>query len=221
MTTSTQTPRPATPAGAAREVVSPQPVEPRPVRWTREQYYALGKLGHFDGKRVQLFDGEIIEMPPQGNWHAVVIGKTLDALAAVFPRDQFWTRGQNPLEMPHDSEPEPDVAVVRGSPDDFTAHPTTALLVVEVAATSLRLDRKKTNAYAAAGVEDYWIVDIGKHQVEVYRRPVADAGEPFGYVYQSVEVLRPGARIVPVAAPQASVAVADLLPKQPVEDPGA
>ncbi len=160
-------------------------------------------------------------MAAQGNWHVVVLGKAQDALASAFPREQYWTRTQNPLDAPDDTEPEPDIAVVPGKPDDYTAHPATALLIIEVADTSLRLDRKKSHAYAAAGVQDYWIVDIGGHQVEVYREPVADAREPFGYRYASVVVLRPGGSINPVAAPQASVAIADLLPKHPVTNPDA
>ena len=199
---------------------APRPLEPRPMRWTREMYYKLAEDGYFEGRRVELFDGEIIEMPSQGNWHVVVVGKLMDALADVFPRGQFWIRPANPVELPNDSEPEPDIAVVRGTPDDFTAHPTTALLVVEAAESSLSHDRRKANGYAAAGVQDYWIVNIVQLQVEVHRQPVPDPAERFGFKYQSVGVLRPGESIVPVAAPHASIAVSDLLPKQRVAEPG-
>lgn len=209
---------PAPTLGAAAPAV---PFEPRTRRWSRDEYYEASRKGWFRGQRVLLLDGEVIEMAAQGNWHVVVVGKAQDALVPVFPREQYWTRVQNPLDAPDHSEPEPDIAVVPGRPDDYTAHPKTALLIVEVADSSLRLDRKKANAYAAAGVPDYWIVDIGGHQVEVYREPVADPREPFGFRYASVVTLRPGASISPVAAPQATVAVADLLPKQPVPNPDA
>lgn len=196
--------------------------EPRPRRWSRDEYYEAARKGWFRGQRVLLLDGEVIEMAAQGNWHVVVIELGLRQLRRVFPEERFWIRTQNPLDLPDgSSDPGPDIAVVSGNPLEFTNHPSSALLVVEVADSSLRLDCKKSHAYAAAGVQDYWIVDIGGHQVEVYRQPVADAREPFGHRYASVVTLRPGESINPVAAPQASVAVADLLPKQPVANPDA
>lgn len=212
----------APPAPTLGAVAPAVPFEPRTRRWSRAEYYEASRKGWFRGQRVLLLDGEVIEMAVQGNWHVVVIELGVRQLRKVFPDDRFWIRTQNPLDLPDgSSDPEPDIAVVSGRPEEFTAHPTTALLVVEVADSSLRLDRKKANAYAAAGVPDYWIVDVGGHQVEVYREPVADPREPFGFRYASAVTLRPGASISPVAAPHATVAVADLLPKQPVPNPDA
>lgn len=200
----------------------PVAFEPRPRGWRRDEYYDMARSGWFRGQRVLLLAGEVIEMAAQGNWHSVVLGMSEHELRKIFPEDRFWVRTQRPLDLPDGtSDPEPDAAVVPGTFRDYTAHPATALLVVEVADTSLRLDRKKANAYAAAGVQDYWIVDLGGHQVEVYRQPVPDAREPFAYRYASIATLRPGDTINPVAAPHASVAVADLLPKQPVTNPDA
>lgn len=199
----------------------PRGTEPRPKRWTRDEYYALARQGYFDGRRVFLLDGEIIETAAQGNWHSVVLGMAEDVLAQVFPRGTYWARVQRPLELPEGSEPEPDLAIVRGRPQDFVAHPGSALLIVEVADSSLRFDRRKANAYAAAGIPEYWIVDIRGHAVERYRDPVAAHGETFGHRYAGLETLKPGESISPVAAPAASVAVADLLPKHPVVDPDA
>lgn len=193
-------------------------VEPHPVRWTREQYYEMAALGWFRGKRALLLDGEIIEMMPQGNWHSVVIGKVQYALDPAFPRGSFWVRVQMPLDLPDGaSEPEPDVAVVPGQPNDYTQHPSTALLVVEVSDSSLRLDRRKANAYAAAGVPDYWIANLPDQLVEIYRDPVPDATAEFGHRYASVSALRPGDFITPKLAPDVRVAIADLLPAHRVD----
>jgi Uma2 family endonuclease len=189
--------------------------EPRTARWTREQFYEMAARGWFKGKRAMLLDGEIIEMPGQGNWHAVTVGNAEEALRPAFTQ-RVWIRVQMPLETPGESDPEPDLAVVPGKPNDYTQHPRTALLVVEVSDTSLRLDRRKAGAYAAAGVADYWIVNLLDHAVEVHRDPVPDAAAEFGHRYGAIVTLRPGEFITPVAEPQARVAISDLLPPRPV-----
>lgn len=178
----------------------------------------MARLGWFRGRRALLLAGEVIEMAAQGNWHVVSVGKATAALGLIFPPQSFWVRSQNPLELPDGSDPEPDVAVVPGTPDDYTKHPSTALLVLEVSDTSLRLDRRKAHAYASAGVPDYWVVNLPEHQLEVYRDPVADAAAEFRHRYRAVVTLKPGDSITPLAAPHASVAVAELLPKNPVGD---
>ena len=191
-------------------------------RFTREEYHKMSSLGFFEGCRTLLLDGVVFEVRRQGNWHSVTLGLVENALLSVFLRGRYWIRSQCPLDLPDGrSEPKPDIAVAPGIPDDYTAHPSTALLVIEVADSSLRLDRRKAHAYASAGVEDYWIIDIAGHHVEVYRHPVAHPREPMGHRYDRIEVLRPGETISPLAAPQATVAVADLLPKHPVPNPDA
>lgn len=192
-------------------------IEPHVRRWTRDEYYQMAALGWFEGKRALLLQGEIIEMPRQGNWHSVTIGLVHHALLDIMLRGQFWIRILSPLDLPDgESEPEPDLAVVPGKPDDYTQHPSTAMLIVEVSDTSLRLDRRKVHAYASAAVPEYWIVNLQDHWVEVCREPVPDATADFGYRYANIATLRPGEFISPLAAPQARVAVSDLLPAQPV-----
>jgi Uma2 family endonuclease len=207
--------------GLARPTAPASAEGPMPRKWTRDEYYEMARLGFFRGRRVFLLGGEIFEMAGQGNWHSVTIGLVQDGLEPAFPRGKYWTRTQMPLDLPEASEPEPDVAIVPGKPADYAAHPTTALLVVEVADTSLRIDRRKANVYAAGGIQEYWIADIVGQQLEVYRNPVADPREPFGHRYDQFEVLRPGATMSPLAASGVIVAVADLLPKQPVPNPDA
>src|SRR5438477_12092996 len=110
-----------------------QTVEPATRKWTREEYYRMGDLGFFQDQRVELIDGESIEMAPQNNPHAIAIGLVVDAVSAAFGKG-FWIRSQMPLFLGPQSEPEPDVAIVPGSPRDYVGkdHPRTALLAIEV-----------------------------------------------------------------------------------------
>jgi Uma2 family endonuclease len=188
--------------------------EPRPFRWTKEDYYRLCEAEWFQGRRVQLIEGEIIEMPAQKNWHAIAITLTEDALRAAFGPGH-WVRVQMSLDLSPRSVPDPDLAVVTGTPrSHLTANnPTTALLIVEVAETTLTYDRNaKGSLYAAARIADYWIVNLVQRQLEVYRDPVADGTQLYGFRYAGKTILDPGDFVTPLAAPQARVAVADLLP---------
>ena len=123
-------------------------------------------------------------------------------------------RVQGPLDLGEISEPEPDVAVIAGNVRDYTdAHPTTAALIVEVADTSLAYDRTtKASLYAKAGIADYWIVNLIERQLEVHRYPTSDAARLYGFGYAEITVLTAAESVVPLAMPQASIAVADLLP---------
>jgi Uma2 family endonuclease len=172
----------------------------------------MGELGLFEGQRVQLIGGEIIQMSPIGHPHSVAVSKVEDALKAVFGKG-YWVRVQQPLHLPDDSEPEPDVAVAKGDRDAFTGHPTSAVLVVEVSDTTLGLDRKrKAGLYARAGVADYWVVNLIDRQVEVHRSPKKDKSQPFGYAYADVRVAKPGETLSPLAAAKAKITVKDVLP---------
>jgi Uma2 family endonuclease len=123
-------------------------------------------------------------------------------------------RLQLPLALDEHSEPEPDVAVVAGAIRDYLeAHPRMAALVVEVADSSLRLDRRfKAAIYARAGLPEYWIADLAQRALEVHRDPGPPAEGAEDPTYRSLEILRPPAVVTPLAAPAARIAVADLLP---------
>ena len=122
------------------------------------------------GRRTELIRGIVVEKISKSPLHASLAQNIYDLFSA-FVRDGFVVRREDPLTL-RDSEPEPDVAVVRGSRAQFfTAHPTTAELVVEVAITSAAADRESASMYAEAKVEEYWIVLGMQRQVEVYRRP--------------------------------------------------
>jgi Uma2 family endonuclease len=186
--------------------------EPRTVRWSKDEYHRLAEMGWFDDRRVELLDGEIFEMPVPKMPHVVALDVTTDALRAAFGNG-YWVSPQAPLDLTLTSEPIPDLYVVPGKARDYTTHPTTALLVVEVSDTTLSHDRnRKGSLYAAARIQDYWIVNLVDRQLEVYRVPVADPAQPFGLSYSQRTVLVPGDTVAPLAMPQAQVAVADLFP---------
>jgi len=123
-------------------------------------------------------------------------------------------RGQGPVALDDESEPEPDVAVVPGSFRDYaTGHPSRPVLVVEASESSLAFDRyHKGSVYARAGLADYWIVNLVDRVLEVYRDPVQDSAAAFGWRYRSLETLAPEASVAPLVLPSARIRVADLLP---------
>lgn len=183
----------------------------RPFRFTREQYHEMGARGFFDGKRVELIFGEVIEMSPI-NWpHVVACRKTAELLERVFA-GTAWVGRADPINLAH-SDPQPDVAVFPGRFEDYVAHPTTALLIVEVADTTLSFDlTTKAELYATAGIADYWVLDVANRQLHVFRDPQPLHTALGGVAYQTHLTLAPADTVQPLAAPHASITVSDLLP---------
>jgi len=177
-------------------------------RFTREEYYRLAEIGFFQGERVELIEGEIVKMSPISPFHGEVLTLLAERLWQLFG-EGYRVRVQLPLSL-GDSEPEPDIAVVPGKAGDYVhAHPTTALLVVEVAQTSLEYDREvKAPLYARAGIPEYWIVNLDGQCIEVYRDP-APMGESYGY--RSRRIYLKGEQIAPLQKPEGSVNVDELL----------
>ena len=183
-------------------------------RWRRVEYERLIENGFFPpGDPVELVGGQLIVAEPQGSRHFAAVQAMEEALRGAFGRG-WQVRGQGPLALDEESEPEPDVAVVAGSFRDYVAgHPSRPALVVEVSESSLALDRAhKGSLYARAGITDYWIVDLVGQTLEVYRDPVPDPAAAFGWRYGSVEVLGRGAAVSPLALPGANIRVSDVLP---------
>ena len=188
------------------------PPEPKAKRWTRKEYYRLYQLGFFRGRRVELIEGEIVEMPPMLNPHAVAVSLALDALRAAFGAG-YWVRPQLPLHLETNTEPEPDVSVVSGGARDYQDHPTMALLALEISYTSLRFDReRKGNVYARAGIADYWIVNLVDGELEIYRDPQPDPMRPGCSKYGTITILKAGDSVAPLAAANSRIAVSDLFP---------
>lgn len=201
---------------ATLSTVDPSARGPALRRWSYTEFEQLGQLGFFQNQRVELIAGKIIKMAPQLDVHAAAVGLAQRAIERVFPIAAFWVRPQLPMQIDRWSGPEPDISVVAGSPRDYigTGHPRTALLILEVSDTTLRLDRgRKAALYAKAGVQDYWIVNLADRQVEVHRKPITDASAKFGYRYTDIQPLNGTATITPLASPTPmSVAISDLLP---------
>lgn len=189
---------------------------PQLYRWTRQEYEQLTELGAFDGKRVELIGGQIVQMSPKKPPHSVATGLAEENLTQVFPRGRFTIRVQDPLALAEFDEPEPDVAVVIGEHRDYLAgHPTAeqTLLVVEVADSSLAYDLgPKADLYAAAGIKDYWVVNIPDRTIEVHRRPSPHPSSDTQHRYAERQTVRPGGYVVPLAAPEQRILVDDLLP---------
>ena len=186
-------------------------VETRRLR--RVEYDQLVELGMFAGERLELLDGLLVVREPQHSPHATAVLLVRRALEAAFGAG--WTiRTQMPFALDDDSEPEPDVLVVTGQIRDYTAaHPKRCALLVEVADSSLPFDRrKKAVLYARAGVADYWIVNLPDRVLEVHRAPRRRSRSRDGPRYARTELLCPPATVAPLAAPDARIPVADLLP---------
>src|SRR5262245_15611888 len=185
----------------------------RTRRWTRREYDRLIELGvlHED-EPIELLAGRLVVKEPQRTPHAMAIQLAAEAFRTGFGGG--WSvRVQLPLALDAESEPEPDVAVVRGSPRDYPReHPSAPVLVVEVAHASLRADRiLKARLYARAGIEDYWIVNLVDRVLEVHRAPTGPRSGRRA-AYGEVRRIAPSEFAAPLAAPSATIAVADLLP---------
>ena len=177
-------------------------------RYTVERYLALFEEGALDrDDRVELLEGVVVAMPPSNPPHAAVVSKVMRALFEAIGR-RAALRAQSSFHAGRYSMPEPDLAVVPGRESDYEkAHPTTALLLVEVAQWSLPQDRvTKRGIYGAAGVPEYWIVNLRDDRVEVLRAPDRKTR-----LYRETSIARRGERITLAALPEVSVAVDDLL----------
>jgi Uma2 family endonuclease len=155
----------------------------------------------------------LVVREPQGSSHAAITEHIGRVLAAAFG-EGWHARRHSPLALGEHSEPEPDVAVVAGRPLDYVAaHPSTAALVVEVADSSLRLDRRfKAAVYARAGVPEYWIVNLVARTLEVYRDPQPAPNAANDWIYRVADVLSPPTQVAPLGALDVRIALADLLP---------
>jgi Uma2 family endonuclease len=130
-------------------------------RWTRAEYDRLVALGAFEREPLELVGGQLIVAEPQSAYHAGAIRLVDYTLRAALPPG-WIVSVQSPVSIDDESEPEPDVSVAPGQLADYRdAHPSRPVLVVEVAESSLRFDRRrKGSLYARAGLPDYWIVNL-------------------------------------------------------------
>jgi Uma2 family endonuclease len=177
-------------------------------RFTVDEYYWMARVGILgEDDRVELIDGEIVEMAPIGPEHAGIVTQCTHRLLREFA-DLAQVRIQNPIRLDEYNEPEPDLALVRQRADFYRfAHPAPedVLLVIEVADTTLAADRRhKMPLYGRAGIPEAWLVDLQHGVVYVHREPTADG-------YRVTQTVRRGERLAPLAFPDREIAVADLL----------
>lgn len=150
---------------------------PRRHKLTVDEYYRMAEVGLLArDARVELIQGEIIDMAPIGSRHAAVVNE-LARLFALAVTEQAVVSVQAPVRLDITSEPQPDIALLKPRADKYSqAHPTSAdvLLLIEVSDTSLRYDlQTKVPLYAAHGIEEMWIVDLGSKRLHVFRSPMS------------------------------------------------
>lgn len=181
----------------------PSLVEPERIRpLSRKEYDQMVELGMFEDERIELLRGALVTMSPQKWHHAAVVTWLNNELARALDRS-YLVRPQVPFAADDWSEPEPDLAVVVNDPT-LREHPQHVLLLIEVADSSLRKDRRlKRDIYAEAGVPEYWIVDLTTMVVEVYTEPSAGA-------YGKIEYRKDGNVLRPTQLAGIAIAVADL-----------
>ena len=184
-------------------------VEIRRRRFTVEEYYRMAEVGILGPEeRVELIEGDIVEMSPIGTHHAACVA-ALNRRLVQAAGDRALLSPQNPVRLLEDTEPQPDIVLLRPPEHLYWERhggPADTLLVVEVSETSYRYDRRvKVPLYARAGVSEVWIVDLNRGAVEIFRDP-RDRG------YASEFRVERGATIAPAALPDASIIVSEILP---------
>lgn len=180
---------------------------------TNEEYQKLGRMGEFADQHTMLLGGELIGRPFPSPPHDAAVSLTDVVLKPLFGPG-YWVRIHSGLPIGEDNDPTPDLAVVAGSPRDYpTTTPRTAVLVVEVSDWTLGMDTgEKAYLYEAAGVPEYWVLDVSDRQLLVFRDPVADLRCWHGYRYATTYTLTSAETLSPTAMPTAVIRVADLLP---------
>jgi Uma2 family endonuclease len=177
--------------------------------WTVEDYHRMGETGILDdSERVELLEGKIIQMSAKGTAHRSAVGRTYKLLEKRLG-NQAWISIQDPIKLNERSEPEPDVAIVQIDPLDYADHhptPSEVYLIIEVADSSLKFDcETKGKAYAQAGIADYWVLDIVKRQLYVFREPNEED-------YESKVILVENEIISPLQFPDFQIGVSEMLP---------
>ena len=169
---------------------------------TVEMYHALGEMGMVQEK-TELIHGFVFAKMPKSPRHFIICQRLLKAIRDAMLQG-LSVRQEQPITC-EDSEPEPDIAVVRGVDEMFArSHPTTAALVIEVSINSLDRDLEKAGIYAAAGVEEYWMILPGEDATNIYSAP-----GPAGYA--SVRRVEKDGVLVPGVLPQVSIRLEELL----------
>ncbi|MBD1922094.1 Uma2 family endonuclease [Microcoleus sp. FACHB-831] len=183
-------------------------------RFTLAEYHQLAELGFFhEDDRVELIRGEIIQMAAKGRPHSVCNTRLFRELFKLVG-ERATLRGQEPMVIPNDGEPEPDIAIVQNRSDDyFSEHPIPAdvLLVIEVADSSLDYDQKtKLALYAEADISNYWIFNLVDNCLECYSSTYENRAAKFGY--RTKQIFLPNEAIALPCFPDSSLDLSKVFP---------
>lgn len=180
-----------------------------PIKWTVADYHRLIEAGVLADRQVELLNGEIVEIPPEGTPHAHLSDEAADYLRELL-RGQAKIREGKPVTLSHRSEPQPDIAIVQPLGDEYFEHhpyPENIFLLIEFSDSSLSKDLEtKSRIYAAAGVAEYWVINLKQRKLVIFQAP-SDQG------YEFKQTLSQG-EVAPLAFPAVRVAVERLLKKE-------
>ncbi|MBD2346347.1 Uma2 family endonuclease [Anabaena subtropica] len=159
-------------------------------RFTVDEYHRLEEIGFFAEKeRVELIKGEIFQMVAKGTPHTACLTRLYRELFKLMG-EQATLRGQEPISISQYSEPEPDMVIVKNTPDDYLKNhplPSDVLLLIEIADSSVKYDQEiKLPVYAEAGIADYWILNLVDDCLECYSEPYQDLKGKFGYRHKLI-----------------------------------
>ncbi|KAM3102554.1 Uma2 family endonuclease [Phormidesmis sp. 146-12] len=178
------------------------------AKWTIDDYHKMIEAGILDDRHVELLNGEITEMSPEGEPHAHLSTRSADYLRELL-RGRAHIRVDKPITLPGNSEPEPDIAIVQPLGDIYFDHhpyPENIFWLIEFSNSSLAKDLEiKSKVYAKVSISEYWVVNLQKMELIVFREPI-DSN------YQSQITLNEG-EITPISFPDISVSISQLLKK--------
>lgn len=192
---------------AVLEAPAAAPEQPVHKLWTRTEYRKLIDDGYLEDGKVELVNGEIWHKVAHGRLHIITIMRVIKTLEAAFDYNRLQSQGTLPLAG--NGDPEPDLAVLIRPIDQYVEEEPSAadtVLVLEVSNSTLTFDlTNKLFQYGSTGIPEYWVVDIPNRLLHVFREPTADG-------YASETILTTADEVRPLAAPDAVVRVAELLP---------
>ena len=178
---------------------------------TSVEYYQMMESGIIrEGERVELILGQIFTMAAKGTRHTISTRKLFKQLLSLLD-ERADVQSQDPITLPNNTEPEPDIVIARLRSDEYiNSHPAPAdiILVIEVADSSIKFDRDiKAQLYAAAGINEYWIVNLIDNRLEIYR-------QPSNSIYTSIQIVMPPQSISLPEFPEISLNIGDFFPAQ-------
>ena len=176
---------------------------------TSSEYYGMMENGIIrEGERVELISGQVFTMAAKGTRHTLCTRNLFKQLL-VSIGDRADVQSQDPITLPNNSEPEPDIVIARLREDNYAnSHPspTDIILAIEVADSSIKFDREvKAPLYAAAGINEYWIINLIDDRLEIYRQPE-------GNIYTSIELITPPRSIYLPQFSEISLNIDDFFP---------